>query len=213
MKYNIGLTGLIGSGKSTVANFFLQLGATVIDTDLISHKLTTNNGFAVPIIQEHFGPEFITPEGSINRIKMRDLIFTSPSFRIKLEEILHPMIFAEVVREIELSTTPYNIIVVPLLFRSKRYTQLIQRSIFVDCAMDTIIKRVEKRSGLNKAQIESILATQVTREEQISLADDIIENSGDEEQLLVQVTVLDRKYRTLCHSYPNSILAYLSPGE
>lgn len=191
----IGLTGLIGSGKSTVAGLFAQLGVRIIDTDLIAHQLTQANGAAVAMLIAEFGSAVITPENELNRTWLREMVFMDSAMRQKLETILHPLIFAESLRQLQLaSSAPYTIVVVPLLFRSPQFLGLTKRNIFVDCAFAYLVPRLKARSNLDLAQIDAILAAQVKREEQLTQADDIIENNNDLKQLSQQVLQLHKKY-------------------
>ena len=129
----IGLTGLIGSGKTTVANLFAQLGAKIIDTDVIAHQLTAKNGAALALISAEFGHEILNPAGELNRSRLRELVFNDDQQRERLEQLLHPLIFAAVQHEMLLLNNPsYIMLVVPLLFRSPKYLALTKRNIFVD---------------------------------------------------------------------------------
>lgn len=197
MKHNIGLTGLIGSGKSLAATYFAELGANIIDTDRIAHAITHVGGLAIPHIEDSFGSEVITLAGALDRQKMRQLAFRDKSLRIKLESIIHPIIFEQVLLAIEQSVALYNVLVVPLLFKAEKYLNIIQYSIFVDCEEDTLIRRVVKRSNMTEDEVRAIIHTQVSRDMQISLADDILDNNTTEGDLFTQVKQLDKKYRSL----------------
>lgn len=197
MKNIVGLTGLIGSGKSLAATYFKEQGVTVIDTDAIAHGLTRSNGLAVPMIRQQFGDDFIDGSGALDRKQMRDVIFADDVKRQLLERILHPLIFDEVLEKTIMAHGLYVIVVVPLLFRAEKYLKLISRSIFVDCDKMTLIKRVIARSSLSAEQVESILEKQVNRSEQIRLADDILDNNGSPADLCTQVVRLHAKYNDL----------------
>ena len=191
----IGLTGLIGSGKSTVAEIFATLGIPIIDTDLIAHQLTNSGGHAIAKIKEVFGAQFITSDGALERNKMRDLVFAKPDQRVILEQILHPLIFAEVQTQIgRCQTCPYIIVMVPLLFRSPKYLSLVKRSLFVDSNYDSLLERLKQRGNLQQSQVDAILMHQVPREKQLEMADDVIDNNGDKTSLLKQVQALHLKY-------------------
>lgn len=197
MKYNVGLTGLIGSGKSLVSQYFRELQVNVIDTDEIAHLLSAPNAVAIlPIINE-FGREFITTEGALNRAKMRNLIYNNANAKLKLEAIIHPLILDQVNQEIDKSTTTYNVIVVPLLFNSKKYLNLIDRSLFVDCEIDTLIERVVLRNGLSSAEVEQIISHQMPRLQQLLLANDVIYNDSDLDNLYQQVVKFNLIYKKL----------------
>lgn len=194
----IGLTGLIGSGKSTVANIFANLGAHIVDTDVIAHKLTISGGQAIPEIRRIFGARVLNDDGSLNRQLMREAVFADSKLRLELERILHPMILKQV--QVELSNcrnVPYCILVVPLLFRSKGYLELISRKIFVDCSHEKLVARLRVRSGFAPDMVEQILAGQVNRQLQLELADDVIENNGNFEELTQKVALLHEKYLLL----------------
>jgi dephospho-CoA kinase len=196
MNYLVGLTGGIGSGKSTVADMFAALGARIIDTDLISRQLTQAGGEAIPAIGDAFGPQLIDREGALNRDRMRELIFNNASEKKRLEAILHPLIFARAKRESLLPTNaPYTLIVVPLLFESGRYAEWLHLVITVDCAEDVQIARTMARSNLDGAAVRAIMAQQLERSERMGLADEVIHNDGTLLDLQSQV---DSMHRRLC---------------
>jgi len=189
----IGLTGLIGSGKTTVANMFANLGVKVIDTDIIAHKLTAPQGKAMNDIVTTFGARFIDANGALLRSQMREEVFNNPDSRDKLESLLHPLIYEEVVHQLK-NVEGYVILVVPLLFKSPKYLKLTSRNIFVVCKYEDIIKRLRVRNGLTQQQVNAILATQVSEDKQILMADDIIYNNDGLEYLELQVLDLHQKY-------------------
>ncbi len=191
--FGIALTGGIGSGKSTVASIFSKLGIEVIDTDEISHSLTSKNGPAIKAIAESFGDEYVH-DGSLDRGAMRKLVFSSESSRKKLESILHPMIREEVKRRIALVSSPYYLVVVPLFFETNQYLELADRVLIVDCSEATQIIRAMKRSSLGKGEVLSIMEKQVSRAERLKKADDILENEGSLEILEAGVLKLHRTY-------------------
>ena len=197
MQYIVGLTGLIGSGKSYVASVFNRLGITSIDTDIIAHQITQPDGVAIKPIIEQFGAEFIDPDGSLNRAKMRELVFIESTQRERLEKILHPLIYTEVLQQIKISKGKYVIVMIPLLFKAVKYLNLIHRSIFVDCKESILIERVSQRSGLAEAEIKAILNTQVPRAMQLKLCDDVLDNSGDVAVLEQQVRKLNEQYQKI----------------
>ncbi len=197
MTYVVGLTGIIGSGKSLVASIFEEFGVRCIDTDLISHQITTNNGLAIAQIRSAFGSEYIDKNANLDRKKMRELVFNDPQKRLLLEQILHPIIFDEVIKLIKDINTIYVILVIPLLFKSDQYRQMLARILFVDCPEDILIKRVQQRSQLSVEQIKSIIGAQVSRKQQIIMSDDIIDNSSDVLSLVTQVNQLHAKYMQL----------------
>ncbi len=195
--YKVGLTGLIGSGKSMAAEYFAKLGVDIVDTDLISHKITAPGGIAIAHIVDAFGRAYITADGALNRPLMRELIFKNILEKQKLESILHPLIFDAVLDEVSKSASVYTVIVVPLLFGSPRYHQYMDKSIFVDCNQSTIIDRVMKRDGWSLDTVQLALNNQMPRIQQLDLADDILDNNKTRETLGLQVKILHEKYKNL----------------
>ncbi|HUR47134.1 MAG TPA: dephospho-CoA kinase [Candidatus Saccharimonadales bacterium] len=194
MPFTVGLTGGIGSGKTTVAELFASNGAGIVDTDEISHQLTAPNQPAVDEIARKFGPQFVADDGSLDRMRMRNFVFTDPGARKNLEALLHPMILQESMRQIQNSTAPYVILVVPLLIESGAYRETIGRILVVDCNPETQVSRVMKRGGLNRDEVLAIIATQVSRAQRLSAADDIIYNDANLEALEKQVKALHLRY-------------------
>jgi len=190
----IGLTGGIGSGKSTVADAFAALGAGVVDTDQIAHRLTAPNGTAMPAILAEFGPSVADSTGAMDRSVMREIVFSDPLARKRLEAILHPMIGAESTRALEAVDGPYRIVVVPLLVEGRHWRSRVDRVLVVDCPRALQIERVIQRSGLALEQIEAILDAQATREQRLAQADDVIDNSGLPAELPGQIQALHATY-------------------
>ena len=189
----VGLTGGIGSGKSAAANRFGELGATVIDTDLIAHALTAPGGQAMTAIREAFGSTVIAADGSLDRKAMRDRAFADTLQRKRLEAILHPLIRAESERLAREATGAYVVLVVPLLVESGTYRERCQRICVVDCPVELQIARVMARNGLSEAQVRAIMSTQATREDRLAAANDVIDNSSD---LLTLLAAVDRLHHT-----------------
>ncbi|HTM59148.1 MAG TPA: dephospho-CoA kinase [Burkholderiales bacterium] len=200
MKFVVGITGGIGSGKSAAAEEFARLGATVVDTDLIARELTETGGAALPHIKSLFGAAFITQHGAMDRDAMRKHVFSDPAAKQALEELLHPMIRAEADRRIAGSTGPYVIYVVPLLIESGGQRDRVQRILVVDAPEDLQVERVRTRSGLSDKEIRSIIAQQAARQARLAVADDVIENSGSLDALRKQVAALDARYRKMAIS-------------
>lgn len=190
----VGLTGGIGSGKSTVADLFAERGAGVVDTDVIAHELTAPGGAAIAAIRARFGDDVLRADGALDRDAMRARAFDDPQARRALEAILHPMIRDESERRIHASTGPYVLHVVPLLVESGGRAGRFDRVLVVDCPVSVQIERVRRRSGLSVERIESILATQASREARRAAADDVIDNGGDADALAPQVEALHRRY-------------------
>jgi len=195
MTFCIGLTGGIGCGKSTVAELFRGYGAGIIDTDAISHQLTQTGGAAIAPIRAEFGNTYITAEGTLDRAKMRRLVFADGDAKQRLEKILHPLIFEQAKAQLQrMQTKPYIIIVVPLLPESPEYRRLVQRVLVVDCDEDTQVARIIKRSGMTAREVQVIIEQQTPRDARLQLADDVIHNDDGMDNLSEQVAVLHRLY-------------------
>ncbi len=192
--FTVGLTGGIGSGKSAAAERFAALGATIVDTDLIAHRLTAPGGAAIAAIRQAFGAGVISPDGSLDRAAMRARVFAEPAARQQLEAILHPLIRAESARQCLAAPGPYVVMAVPLLVESGTYRQRCDRVCVVDCPEALQIERVRTRSGLDETQIRAIMAAQASREERLAAADDVIDNGGTLEALQQQVDRLHLRY-------------------
>ena len=200
MNYLVGLTGGIGSGKSTVADLFATLGARIIDTDLISHRLTQAGGTAIPALRDAFGPQVIDAQGALDRGKMREIVFNDPAKKKTLESILHPLIFAETRLQAASPTqAPYSLVVVPLLFESGRYADWLQRVITVDCPENSQITRTMRRSNLDEPAVRAIMAQQLSREERLTLSDEVILNNGSVDDLKAQVVGMHRRLSELAN--------------
>jgi dephospho-CoA kinase len=200
VSFAIGLTGGIGSGKTTVAELFAGLGAGVVDTDTIARMLTGPGQPAVAEIAKRFGPQFVSPDGSIDRSRMREMVFADARARKDLEAILHPKIRRESSRQLSESAAPYVIVVVPLLFETDAYRDLLRRVLVVDCEPETQIARVMKRNQLTREDVLAIIAAQVPRSERLRRADDVIRNDGNLAALQAQITPLHLRYLELAAS-------------
>ncbi|MFZ1851088.1 MAG: dephospho-CoA kinase [Nitrosomonas sp.] len=197
MSFVVGLTGGIGSGKSTVSKLFEDLGITVIDTDVISRKLTEVNGIAINRIRENFGEAYTNSIEGIDRAKMRELIFSDKEARNKLEKILHPLILNEVKTQIEQVSDNYIIVVVPLLFEIDDYQNIVDRTLVVDCDEHQQLIRTMARSQLSEEKVKAIMATQMTRQQRLQQADDVINNNDDIDSLKKQTLSLHQQYLSL----------------
>jgi len=186
-----GLTGGIGSGKSTVATLFSELGARIVDTDQIAHQLTQFGGEALPEIRNTFGIGFIDPTGAMDRVKMRQLVFSDANAKERLESILHPLIReqSQILAQSR-SDAPYTLVAVPLLFESGRYRDWLHQVIVVDCTEAQQLARTMQRSKLSEAEVGSIMAQQMSRNERLKLADVVIHNDGALNDLRLQVEEL-----------------------
>ncbi len=193
----VGLTGGIGSGKSTVADLFVAQGAALVDTDVIAHQLTAAGGLAMPQIVATFGKEFTDAQGALDRIAMRQMVFADPSARGCLESILHPLIRQISDQRCAEATAPYVILAVPLLVESGSYRQRCDRIVVVDCPEAVQISRVMARNGLSETEVLSILKTQASREQRLEIADDVIDNAAGLTNLYPRVAELHLKYLAL----------------
>ncbi len=195
MSYRVGLTGGVGSGKSTVAALFEEFGVSAIDSDIISHELTRPAGAAIDAIRAAFGDGCIDAAGALDRDHMRRLVFSDPAAKQRLEAILHPMIRERMLAQAKTAKpSPYLLLVVPLLFEAQGYRELVQRILAVDCAPATQVARTMRRSGLGEPEVRAIMAQQITRAERLKRADDIIRNDTDLIALRQQVERLHRHY-------------------
>jgi dephospho-CoA kinase len=194
MRYTVGLTGGIGSGKSTVAERFGALGVTIVDADVAAHRLTAPGGAAIAAIRDAFGDHFIAADGALDRAAMRAHVFADSAERRRLEAILHPMIRVACDRACEAATSAYVILVVPLLFESRNRAATVQRTLVVACDESVQIARVMSRSGLSLGEVKAIIATQLPAAERIALADDVIDNSGAATALDAPIAALHRRY-------------------
>lgn len=200
MSFIVGLTGGIGSGKSTAAAIFASLGVAVVDTDVIAHELTTAGGAAIPEIAAAFGAGVLLADGSLDRTAMRRLAFSDASAKRRLESILHPMIR----RESEArcltaadSHSPYALLVVPLLVESGTFRPVVDRLLVVDCEETVQIARVMARSALSADEARAIMATQASRADRLAVADDVLTNNASRENLSAQVALLHPLYLEL----------------
>ncbi len=196
----IGLTGGIGSGKSTVSHLFAQLGVPIIDADLIARQITESNDQALSSIIEHFGKKIVSENGALNRAVLRDIIFNHPPERLWLEDLLHPLIREEMQQQIRQLSEPYCIAVIPLLLEVE-FHSFINRILVVDAPENLQIERTRHRDQIQSSQIEAILKTQAHRHDRIARAHDVIVNDGTLEDLIPQVEKLHQQYLKLSKSY------------
>jgi len=180
----IGLTGGIGSGKSTVAALWVAHGATLVDTDAIAHALTAPGGAAMPAVKAEFGADIADAAGALDRARMREIVFADPGARERLEVILHPMIGLEAQRQADACTGAAVVFDVPLLAESRHWRSRCDRILVVDCSEDTQVRRVMSRSGWGEAQVRRVIAQQAGRALRRSIADAVIHNDGIEPSAL-----------------------------
>jgi len=187
----VGLTGGIGSGKSTVAKTLAALGAHIVDTDAISRELTTVGGGALPLIATTFGAEMIGPDGALDRTRMREQVFADPSVRQRLEAILHPMIGEETRRQAAAAAPGRTVVFdVPLLTESGRWREQVDQVLVIDCAEATQVHRVMTRNGWSRDQVEQVIAQQATRGQRRAIADAVIVNDDGLSLPALQAQVL-----------------------
>ena len=195
----VGLTGGVGSGKSTVADAFVRLGGALVDTDALAHRLTAPQGAALPTLMAAFGADILAADGGLDRAAMRHKVFADPAVRRRLEKILHPMIrkAAEAEMDALLSDAgvPYVLVAIPLLVETGgRSAYGLDRVLVVDCPEEAQAARVMARSGLNAAEVQAIIAAQASRAERLAEADDVIDNRGTRAEINSQVAQLHARY-------------------
>ena len=191
----IGLTGGIGSGKSTVAELFAKLGTPIIDADIIAREVTQPDQPAFLQIVQHFDESILTENGTLNRPQLRKIIFTDLKQKLWLENLLHPLIRQQIETRIRATTTPYCIAVIPLLLESRYSYPSIKRILVVDSPIALQIERVLARDKtLDKRQIETIIKVQIARDKRLTQADDIVVNDGHLSHLSPQVDKLHQQY-------------------
>jgi dephospho-CoA kinase len=191
----IGLTGGIGSGKSAAAEILKELGLKVIDLDLITHELMRPGELGYIEIKKEFGEKYIDTKGALDRKLLRQEIFSSFDLKKRIESILHPIIFEECNKQLNiLKHEKYIVLVIPLLFETKNYISLIDESLLIDCDLEAQIERVIKRDNVSKGLVNRIIKNQMNREEKQLLADKVILNDGNINHLKTQ---LDSYYKKL----------------
>lgn len=200
-RFSVGLTGGIGSGKSTVADLFAARGATIIDTDLIAHRLCAPDGAAIEAIRAAFGPAFIRADGAMDRTAMRDKVFSDPAAKQQLEAILHPLIRDQTERAAREAQGAYVMPVVPLLVESGNWIRRVTRVLVVDCPETLQIARVMQRNRLSQTQVHAIMANQASRTARLAAADDVIVNDADAGALAPQVDRLHALYLSLAEKF------------
>jgi dephospho-CoA kinase len=174
----IGLTGGIGSGKSTVASLLVAHGATLVDTDAIAHSLTTPGGPAMPALRQRFGDDVADASGALDRARMRSLVFSDPDAKRALEAILHPMIGAEAQAQAAAAAGGVVVFDVPLLNATSHWRQGCDRILVVDCSTETQVQRVMARSGWAEAEVRRVIGLQLGRAQRRALADAVVHNDG-----------------------------------
>jgi dephospho-CoA kinase len=200
--YVVALTGGIGSGKSEAAKQFAALSVPIVDVDAISHTLTASDNPFLMKIKEVFNDGVFNPDQSLNRAKLRALVLADPKQRIKLEQLMHPVIYDEALRQLKKNQQElqpdYQVLVIPLLFENNRYQSVVNKVIVIDCDEELQIKRAMARSQLCAAEVRAMMNAQITRENRLKLADEIIENNGSLARLKTQINKLHKKLIKTC---------------
>lgn len=190
----IGLTGGIASGKTTVANLFHHnFGIDVVDADIIARQVVEKGSKGLEAIEQHFGRSILTEEGELNRAELRQRIFANEQEKAWVNQLLHPMIRQKMEQDLKQVTSPYALLVVPLLTENN-LQYMADRVLVVDVDEETQIERTVKRDSVSPQQVKAILASQASREQRLAIADDVIVNSSKNQKLLPQITELHKKY-------------------
>jgi len=196
-KVVIGLTGGIGSGKTTIANFFADLGIDIIDADIAARKVVAPKSSALVQISQRFGLQFIKADGTLNRPLLRSQIFSNDIDKLWLNNLLHPLIRQTMLNEIEQSQSPYCLLVAPLLIENNLQS-LVERILVIDVCEEEQIKRSVLRDPSSKEEIMRIISSQIPRKERLKHADDIIDNTKSDLSIIKEsVMKLDQKYQIL----------------
>lgn len=198
--FTVGLTGGIGSGKSTVAGIFAELGVEIIDADLVAREVVEPPSAALDAIRARYGEEILTAEGTLDRPRMRKLIFADEAERTWLEDLLHPLIDERIRQGIAGCESPYCILVSPLLLETSQ-RRLVDRVLVVDVSRQTQLQRSLLRDQGERATIKAIIDTQASREERLRAADDVIDNEGAKDTLDARVRELHARYLSLSETH------------
>jgi len=192
----VGLTGGIGSGKTAVSDLFQDLGITIVDADLASRVVVEKGREELNKIAEHFGEDILTSDGELDRAKLREVIFNSEEEKLWLESLLHPAIASQIQKELDSSSSPYTILVSPLLLETNQ-KNFCSTVLVVDVPVETQIERTSKRDNVSEEQIKSIIASQIDRDSRLEQADEVILNDGSIQSLETKVQELHKKFISL----------------
>jgi dephospho-CoA kinase len=192
-RFRIGLTGGIACGKSTVANLFAALGVSIVDTDLLAREVVAPGSPLLGEIARHFGEQMLQKDGSLDRATLRERVFANPAERQWLEQLTHPAIRELTDARCEAATGLYVVVAIPLLVET-RGADRFERVLVVDCEPALQLARLQARDGMTREQAQRMLAAQVTREQRLAVADDVILNNGELAALRDQVEKLHRQY-------------------
>lgn len=199
----LGITGGIGSGKTAVTDEFEKLGINIVDADVAARTVVAVGSKGLKEIHQHFGDEILQSDGTLDRAKLRNIIFKDTQEKKWLEALTHPLIREEIINGLKNSTSPYTILVSPLLIESGQH-QLVDRILVVDVPVELQIERASKRDNNSIPQIKAIIASQIDRDKRLSYADDIITNDQSIEHLQQQVTQLHQQYLGLSENLNES---------
>ena len=200
----IGLTGGIGSGKSSVSQLFGDLGVPIIDADIIARQLVQPGQFALRELTEIFGEAILNQDGSLNRAELRHRAFSDPKIKQQLDAMMHPLIYREIGTQAARLQCPYCIIVIPLLLETKK-SHVVDRVLVVDCLPKIQLQRVLERDNISQQQAMAIIASQIDRAQRLAGADDIIDNSKSRANLAEQVKNLHNLYLILANTRTTSV--------
>ena len=195
----IGLTGGIGSGKTTVANIFAELGITLVDADIVAREVVQQGSIGLNNIVQHFGEQVLLADGSLNRARLREIIFQDDSERLWLNSLLHPMIRQTMLSQCKEAQSNYVIMVVPLLFENG-LDSLVDRTLLVDISPELQQQRTVARDAVTAEQVKNIIGSQASRAEKLSKADDVIDNQGEISALKCKVQALHNLYLSLANN-------------
>ncbi len=192
----VGLTGGIGTGKTTISGIFKHLGVPILNADEIAHHILDTDKAVFQALVQKFGSQFVTANNKIDRHKLRQLIFSIAEDKLWLEKLLHPLIAIEIKRQTQNTTYPYCVVEIPLLIEAGMQ-DLVDRILTVDCPEDLQIQRALKRNQHSEAEVRAFIATQITRNQRLAVTDDVIENVNDMPNLIKRVEQLHKLYLSL----------------
>ncbi len=194
--YVVGLTGGIGSGKTAASDFLASLGIDIVDADVVAREVVEPGSPCLAAIAEHFGERVIDAQGQLNRRALRNIVFNDDRAKEWLNQLLHPAIRARLLAQLQQANSPYVVLVAPLLLENQlqRYCD---RVLVIDVPEALQLERTMQRDNSEQQQVEAIMASQLTREQRLQRADDIVHNDADLTHLQQQLTALDKRYRQL----------------
>ncbi|MBT1450526.1 dephospho-CoA kinase [Glaciecola sp. XM2] len=196
----VGVTGGIGSGKTTVTDAFAKLGVTIVDADVIAREVVAPNSEGLVAITKRFGNDILTQDGHLNRTALREHVFSHPQDKQWLDSLLHPLIREQMISQTQMASTPYSILSIPLLVENKLQT-LVNRVLVVDVPETVQLKRASARDNADEALIKAIMKNQCSRDQRLAVADDVVDNSNGFEYVTPQVQALHEKYLDLAQQH------------